>query len=146
MSRMRTEFPELPVSQKILNFMWQIVVWFVREDHEKFNFVKLFTMFYWYFFWKLWHLIAWPSNLWVIWNYPCLLRIFCHATPDDRGGVMVDTWTGPGTMCVNMGKEQFSLTEPNFKELLLSTHICLAWDFFIDKNRITNKISTWFSG
>ena len=34
---------------------------------------------------------------------------------------------------------------PNFIELL-STTICLAWNFFLDENRITNQISTWFSG
>ena len=28
----------------------------------------------------------------------------------------------------------------------VSTKMCLAWNFFLDKNRITNQISTWFSG
>ena len=32
---------------------------------------------------------------------------------------------------------------PNFIEML-STKICLAWNFFLDKNRITNQISMWF--
>ena len=32
---------------------------------------------------------------------------------------------------------------PNFIELL-STKICLAWNFFLDKNRITNTISIWW--
>ena len=31
---------------------------------------------------------------------------------------------------------------PNFIEVL-STKICLTWNFFLDKNRITNQISIW---
>ena len=29
---------------------------------------------------------------------------------------------------------------------LLSSQICLAWHFFLDKNVVNNQISTWFSG
>ena len=36
-------------------------------------------------------------------------------------------------------------TGPNFIELV-STKICSAGNFFLDKNKITNQISTWFSG
>ena len=35
-------------------------------------------------------------------------------------------------------------TGPNFIELL-STKICLAWNFALDKNRKANQISMWFS-
>ena len=34
------------------------------------------------------------------------------------------------------------LSRPNLIELL-STKICLAWNYFLDKNRITNQTSIW---
>ena len=43
-------------------------------------------------------------------------------------------------MCLGKKATTFFKPGPNFKELL-STKICLAWNFFLDKNRITNKIS-----
>ena len=49
------------------------------------------------------------------------------------------------TWCPCPFKNKAYLPGPNFIELLSIT-ICLAWNVFLDKNRITSQISTWFSG
>ena len=42
--------------------------------------------------------------------------------------------------CNTIEIKHFFLHGPNFIELL-STRICLSWNFFLDKNKITNQIS-----
>ena len=44
-----------------------------------------------------------------------------------------------------MGCENRKPSGPNFTRPV-STKICLAWNFDLDRNRITNQIATWFSG